>query len=249
MGIEELIKALSLEGEAADKLRTFFTEREKTAKAKLDKATDKLTALEAEKKAAEAAGEKFTALAKKLGIDTEAEDLDAAVDAALEEVKKAAGNPTPQEIAKLKKELGSAKKEAERLLAEKTQAEGKYGELRGKYQGGLIRQALHKALTEAGVSDPDFLSEALMAKVKVSEEDDTLTYIGKDGAEMEIGDGVAEFTKAHPNFVVNAQRPGAGTLPGAQGGSKGGVNPLVQKLIENNQAAGESGKALDTFFN
>lgn len=250
MGIEELIKALGLEKDAAEKLRTFITDRDKTNKGKLDKVNEKLAAMEKEKKAAESAKEKFANLAKKLGFDADAEDLDDAVDAALEEFKKTAGNPTPEEIAKLKKELNTAKKEAEKLLSEKTGAEQKYSEIREKYQNGLIRQALHKALVEANVKDPDFFSEALMAKVKVGDEDEALTFIGNGGAELEIGDGIAEFAKAHPDFIASGQKGGMGTGPGngAPNNGKNGVNPIIQELIDHNKSSGDAGKALDDFF-
>lgn len=249
MGIEELIKALGLEGEAAEKLRTFVTDRDKASKTKLDKVTEKLTAAETEKKMAEAEKQKLMGLAKKIGFDVTAEDFDSAVDAAIEDLKKASGNPTPEELSKLKKEISTLRKDHEKLSEEKTKADQMYGDIKGKYHGGLIKSALQNELAKANVNSPDFYAEALSGKVRVND-DDTLTYIGKDGAEMEIADGVAVLVKDHPDFVANTQNGGVGSAKGnGANGAKNGIDPLIQKMIDGNKTSGEASKTLDSFFN
>lgn len=242
MGIEELINNLGIDGENAEALRKFISEREKKAKDKLDKVEEKLKTVQKEKESFDGLKSKYENVAKKIGFDIETEDFDAAVDIAIEELKKAAGNPTPDEIAKIKKEINTLRKQNETVISEKAEAEKKYDEVLTKYQGGMIRQALLKALSEANIKDPAFIAEALSGKVKVNE-DDTLSFIGNDGAEMEISDGVAEFAKVHPDFISHEQLGGAGSL-GAKGTvDKDGVPSVVKNILEGRKQQNTNNKS------
>jgi hypothetical protein len=92
-------------------------------------------------------------------------------------------------------------------------------EERGKRQTSERNRALLAALTEHKAIKPDQLLKILADKVKVND-DDSLTFLKDDGEEIDIKTGVKGWLDANPEFVFNAQNPGAGG--GAGGGGKAG---------------------------
>mgnify|MGYP003586197212 CR=1 FL=1 len=145
---------------------------------------------------------KIEKFADALGISEDDEELDTAIANALK-TKGGTGDPALQrKVERLTKQLN----ETTTKLTEQVTAE------RGKRHAAMINNALVTALTEQKAVDPTTLVDLFKGNVKVAD-DDSLTF-GEDG--KSIKDGIAAWLQAHPTFVTNDQRGGAG------GGDKGG---------------------------
>lgn len=145
--------------------------------------------------------EKF---ADALGISEDDEDLDTAIATALKS-KGGSGDPALQrKVERLTKQLNDTTAK----LTEQVTAE------RGKRHAAMINNALVTALTEQKAVDPTTLVDLFKGNIKVAD-DDSMTF-GEDG--KSIKDGISAWLQAHPTFVANDQRGGAG------GGDTGKVN-------------------------
>ena len=84
----------------------------------------------------------------------------------------------------------------------------------------MIKNALLSELTAQNAVDPATLVDMFRTTVKVGD-DDSLTF-GEDG--KSVKDGVSAWLQAHPVFVSNKQKAGAG---GGNNSNAGGNNQLI----------------------
>ena len=179
--------------------------------AKADKETIKKLQDEAKagKLKFEATAGKLEKLADALGVSEDSETLDEDIANAIKS-KGGAGDPALQrKVDRLTKQLNDTKNS----LTEQLNAE------RGKRHDSMIRTALLSELTSQNAVDPATLVDMFRGNVKVAE-DDSLLF----GESKSVKDGVAEWLKAHPAFVSNKQKAGAG---GGNVGGSGGDDPLL----------------------
>lgn len=153
---------------------------------------------------------KIEKFADALGVSEESETLDDDIAAALK-TKGGTGDAALQKkIDRLTRQLADKTKElTEQLTAE-----------RGKRHESMIKNALLSELTAQNAVDPSTLVDMFRGSVKVAE-DDTLTF-GEDG--KSVKDGVSAWLQAHPVFVSNKQKAGAG---GGNNSGSGGEDKLV----------------------
>lgn len=165
---------------------------------KADKTTIKKLQEEvkANKEKLDVASGKLEKFADALGVSEESETLDEDIASALK-AKGGSGDALLQKkIDRLTKQLADKTKDlTAQLVAE-----------RGKRHESMIKSALLSELTAQNAVDPATLIDIFKNSVKVGE-DDSLTY-GEDG--KSVKDGVAEWLNAHPAFVSNKQKAGAG---------------------------------------
>lgn len=151
--------------------------------------------------------EKF---ADALGVSEDSETLDDDITAALK-TKGGSGDPALQrKIDRLTKQLNDTQKN----LTEQLNAE------RGKRHESMIKNALLSELTAQNAIDPATLVDVFRNDIQVGE-DDTLSFTA-DG--KSVKDGVSAWLQAHPVFVSNNQKTGAG---GAGGSGKDDGNQFV----------------------
>lgn len=165
---------------------------------KADKSTIKKLQEEvkANKEKLDVASRKLEKFADALGVSEESETLDEDIVSALK-AKGGSGDALLQKkIDRLTKQLADKTKDlTAQLVAE-----------RAKRHESMIKSALLSELTAQNAVDPATLIDIFRSSVRVGE-DDSLTY-GEDG--KSVKDGVAEWLNAHPAFVSNKQKAGAG---------------------------------------
>lgn len=176
------------------------------------------------------ANSKVEKFADALGVSEDSEKLDEDIEAALK-AKGVNGDPALQrKVDRLTKQLNDTKNS----LTEQLNAE------RGKRHDSMIKNALLSELTAQNAVDPSTLVDMFRASVKVGE-DDSMTFGDKS-----VKDGVAEWLKAHPAFVSNKQKGGAGGNGGA--GSGGGNEILEAAKSMGKAAAGTKDDAAAMYF-
>lgn len=144
----------------------------------------------------DAVNAKLEKFADALGVSEESETLDDDIANAL---KNKGGNGDAllqKKVDRLTKQLADKTKD----LTEQLNVE------RGKRHESMIKSALLSELTAQNAVEPATLINMFRNEVKVAE-DDTLTF-GEDN--KSIKDGVSAWLQAHPAFVSNKQKSGAG---------------------------------------
>lgn len=150
----------------------------------------------ANKEKLDATNAKLEKFADALGVSEESETLDEDIANALKSKGGTGDALLQKKIDRLTRQLAEKTKDlTEQLVAE-----------RGKRHESMIKSALLSELTAQNAVDPATLIDIFRNSVKVGE-DDSLTY-GDDG--KSVKDGVAEWLNAHPAFVSNKQKAGAG---------------------------------------
>lgn len=140
MTVEELIKALGLEAENAEKLKTFVETQSKASQAKITKLTGEVKQLKADKLAAQSVQEHLEAIADAFSVDIEAEDFDASIDAAKEELLRGKeGAESAQEAAQLKRDFAKLQRDHKKLQTTYETMEKSLGEERGRRQIPMYR--------------------------------------------------------------------------------------------------------------
>lgn len=94
-----------------------------------------------------------------------------------------------------------------------------------------------EALTAANAVAPAELAKILAGQVQIKD-DDSIVFVGSDGKELPLNDGIAGYLKANPVFVANSAAPGAG---GGSGGAPGDKDPekmTMEEYIEWRKAGG-----------
>jgi hypothetical protein len=210
-GGEELANAVTAEMSKKNKENQTLRGEKKTAESELKaaKATlkDAFTAIGVSEE--QAAAEDF--------------DLDDALEAYLDKALegKGKGKDSPEFI-EMQKTLKALQKSVDKLTAENTEFKTAAETERGKRHGALKENALIKSLEENKAVKSGFLAKSLLDKVRIDDADgkDSLVFVGDDGEETTIAEGIKAFLAANPEFVANGQHGGAGT----SGGSPGGKN-------------------------
>lgn len=176
------------------------------------------------------ANSKVEKFADALGVSEDSEKLDEDIEAALKN-KGVNGDPAlERKVQRLTKQLNDTKNSlTDQLNAERT-----------KRHDSMIRSALLAELTSQNAVDPKTLVDMFRNNIKVGE-DDSLTFGDKS-----VKDGVAEWLKAHPAFVSNKQKGGAGGNGGA--GSGGGNEILEAAKSMGKAAAGTKDDAAAMYF-
>lgn len=155
---------------------------------------------------------KIEKFADALGVSEESETLDDDIASVLK-VKDSGDALLQKKIDRLTKQLADKTKElTDQLTAE-----------RGKRHESMIKNALLSELTAQNAVDPTTLVNMFRNDVKVNE-DDTLAF-GEDG--KSVKDGVTAWLQAHPAFVSNKQKAGAG---GGNNGATGGDSQLMDMV-------------------
>ena len=165
---------------------------------KADKSTIKKLQEEvkANKEKLDVASRKLEKFADALGVSEESETLDEDIVSALKAKGGSGAALLQKKIDRLTKQLADKTKDlTAQLVAE-----------RAKRHESMIKSALLSELTAQNAVDPATLIDIFRNSVRVGE-DDSLTY-GEDG--KSVKDGVAEWLNAHPAFVSNKQKAGAG---------------------------------------
>lgn len=240
MTLEELLKALAgvQDGQKyTDALKAIVEAKDSdlTAKTNQHKATSKALK-DAEDKLKKTA-ERLTKLSDHIGLDEEAEDLEAALAEASKAGKKGGDEALLKRIAKLEKDHKKAQSDSEALLAAE----------RGKRHDTMKAQAILSSLTAGKAVKPDKLVALLTAAVKVND-DDTMVYVDDKGKEISIQDGVTAWLKANPEFVLSGQNAGGGS--GAGTGAAGGEGSFGKQLAQTMGKTAETQiKAQDQYFN
>lgn len=170
---------------------------------------------------------KFSKVAAFIGLEDEAEDLEAALEA-LKEKQIAAGgkgSKSAPEIAELTSQLNQLKRDMKKISDDKVGFEKAAGEEKAKRHTVLRDLALRNALEAGKAVKPQRLTKMLVNNVKIMD-DDSLIFVNDDGSEVTIDEGVKSFLTENPEFVVNPQNPGAG------GGGGNGKQPDFNNMSQ-----------------
>lgn len=247
MSFEELLKLLGLAAtdEKAVKLKSFIDDAAKKQERKITELTRKNTELTEKAKAVEALQDKLHIFTDRLELDAEAEELENALEEALKKLSEG-GQASDAEVTQLKKELSKLKRDYAKETAAKEELTKNLGDMKGKYQSGLITRALQAELVKGNAISPDMLVKLLKDQVRVGD-DDSLVFVNDSGDELEVADGVAEFLKGHTEFVKSSNKPGAG---GSGGSGSGGANvpDVVANIIKNRTDAAAADNILSKYF-
>ncbi|MEG0798761.1 MAG: hypothetical protein RR384_08245 [Acidaminococcaceae bacterium] len=175
---------------------------------------------------------KIEKFADALGVSEEDEDLDTAIETALKSKGGTGDLALQRKVERLTKQLN----ETTTKLTEQVTSE------RGKRHAAMVQNALVTALTEQKAVDPTTLVDLFKGSVKVAD-DDSMTF-GEDG--KSIKDGVSAWLQAHPTFVSNDQKPGAGGGDNG-GGGKDTFAELATSLAKSKQQP-EGGDPAAAYF-
>lgn len=155
---------------------------------------------------------KIEKFADALGVSEESETLEDDIAEALK-TKGGTGDASLQrKIERLTKQLADTKQS----MTAQLDAE------REKRHESMIRSALISELTAQNAVDPTTLVDMFRKDVKVGE-DDSLVF----GDNKTVKDGISAWLQAHPVFVSNNQKGGAGS---GNNGNSGGGNQLLEMV-------------------
>jgi hypothetical protein len=235
---EAIAKLMGLDGgeELAAAVQAEITKKNNEAKNLRDKAK------EADKQLKEAKTQRKELL-ETIGVDEETAasedfDLDNALEAytnkLLEGKGKAKDSP---EFIELQKQVKNLNKSIDKLTTENTEFKSAAETEKGKRHGSLKENALIKSLEDAKAVKPGFLAKSLLSQVRIDEVDgkDVLVYVGDDGEELSVKDGIAAFLTANPELVANSQNGGGGTN-GSGGSAKTDAERGTNVAAERNKS-------------
>lgn len=218
MTVEELIKALGLEAENAEKLKTFVETQSKASQAKITKLTGEVKQLKEDKKAAQTLQERLEAIADAFGVDVEAEDFDASIDAAKDELLKGKeGAESTQEAAQLKRDFAKLQRDHKKLQSTYETVEKTLGEERGKRQNELRMRSIIESMTKANFKHPELAARLIKEDVFVGD-DDRVYYKGESGEELDLVEAVQTLAQKYPDYLADKQTGGAGSAAGGKAG-------------------------------
>lgn len=220
MTLEEMMKAL----EAVDN-GSEMAEVVKGLQAEIAKKNSEAKNLRERMKTSESAlaanKETLKKVVSKLGLELQ-EDDEGSLDEALEGFmngRKPSSEGEDKELAALRLDMQRMKRDFEKMQKAKEQSDQLAAAEREKRIGTEKARRLTEALTSEKAISPTKLVKLLEGNVKVLE-DDSMVYVGDDGAEVDLKEGVASFLKANPEFVANNQVPGSGGGKGAGAGGQ-----------------------------
>jgi hypothetical protein len=134
-----------------------------------------------------------------LGINEDTEDLDTELET-ISQVKGA--------DAALQRKYDALDKKYRREIDEK---DSTIAEERGRRHDLLKTNAIVAGLT-GKVHNPQEIAKLLMGNLKVSEENDSLIFMGADGKESSVDDGIKGWLTGNAWAAVNPQNPGANSF-------------------------------------
>jgi hypothetical protein len=108
----------------------------------------------------------------------------------------------------------------------------------------MKNQALLAALVENKAIKPETLTKLLLDNVKVGD-DDSLVFVGTEGDEIPVKDGVKGWLTSNPEFLLNNQNPGGGS---GGGGTGGGQPSFAASLLKSQQPTENLQKAESIYF-
>lgn len=237
MTLEELLKAL----EAAEN-GSEMTEVVKGLQAEITKKNNEAKNLRERLKASEtdsaALKGRFEKVASHIGLNLEEGiELEEAL-AKFDEARKGSPSGDPKELVELRSDIQRMKRELEKIQKEKDKA----AEIAVQERDRRIKtdrdRKLSEALSSAKAISPNKLVRLLADNVKILD-DDSMVFIGEDGEELDLKEGVTAFLKDNPEFVMNDQRAGGGSGGGGDGGrgktySKAEIEAMTPEQINAN---------------
>nr|DAF57503.1 MAG TPA: nuclear pore complex protein [Myoviridae sp. ctqfO1] len=253
MTLEELIKALGLEGEEnKEKVATITKEFNAITKL-LNTANKKVKTLEDEQAKLKETSEKFDIVSKAFDLNLETEDFDKMLDDVKDKlVKEAGGGTTPEEIKILKRDFTKAQRELEKANTTVRELSDQLESEKTQRINAVKRDAIQKALVSNRIIKPEQMIDLFFGKVDVDKDGSTLTMKDAAGNEISVVDGIADWAKANPEFVQKETRGGAGSGSGANGGKKddSGVDDFVKAMIADKKGQSGNGetKSLGDMF-
>lgn len=253
MTLEELIKALGLEGEENKEKAATITKEFNAITKLLNTANKKVKTLEDEQAKLKETSEKFDIVSKAFDLNLETEDFDKMLDDVKDKlVKEAGGGTTPEEIKILKRDFTKAQRELEKANTTVKELSDQLESEKTQRINAVKRDAIQKALVSNRIIKPEQMIDLFFGKVDVDKDGSTLTMKDAAGNEISVVDGIADWAKANPEFVQKETRGGAGSGSGANGGKKddSGVDDFVKAMIADKNGQGGNGetKSLGDMF-
>jgi predicted RNase H-like nuclease (RuvC/YqgF family) len=256
MTIEELVKALGLEGEEhSDKVKTLTAEWKAKEKEfnELSKKAKELeegnTKLKEEAETNKAIVDKFNIVSKAFSFDNEAEDFDKMLDDVKDKLSKSTGGASEEELKQLRRDLTKANRELEKSNTSFKELSEKYEAEKNERIRNFKKSAIKKELEEVNALNPEMFVDLFMNKVNVDEDGKTLSMKDDAGNDISVKDGIADWAKANKNLVKANVRGGAGSGGGNGSGGNDGVSDFVKNMIANNHNDNDDGgKSLAEMF-
>jgi hypothetical protein len=217
MTVEELLAALEQQEGGAEMIGVVkFLAGEITKKN--NEAKNLRTRLKATEENVTAVNGKFSKVAEFLGLEEDAEDVEAALEAlkAKQSEKKPGGDPgnpqTSQELAQLTSQLNQLQRDLKKISTEKETFAQTAAQEKAKRMELLRDSALKTALANGKAIKPDLLAKILQSNIKTLDDgSEGFVFVADDGNEVTIDEGVKSFLDTNPDFVTNGSRPGAGS--------------------------------------
>ena len=244
MTIEELVKALGLEGdEHKDKVATHtkeFKAKESEANGlnkKIKELEETNTKLKEDANNSKAIVDKFNIVTKAFELDNEAEDFDKMLDDVKDKLSKSTGGASEEELKQLRRDLTKAHRELEKSNTSFKELSEKYEAEKNERINNFKRSVIKKELEAVNALDPDMFVDLFMNKVSVDEDGKTLSMKDAAGNDISVKDGVADWAKANTKLVKADVKGGAGSGGNGNGGNDG-VSDFVKIMIANNHNGG-----------
>ena len=244
MTIEELVKALGLEGdECKDKVATLtkeFKAKESEANGlnkKIKELEETNTKLKEDADNSKAIVDKFNIVTKAFELDNEAEDFDKMLDDVKDKLSKSTGGASEEELKQLRRDLTKAHRELEKSNTSFKELSEKYEAEKNERINNFKSSVIKKELEAVNALDPDMFVDLFMNKVSVDEDGKTLSMKDAAGNDISVKDGVADWAKANTKLVKADVKGGAGSGGNGNGGNDG-VSDFVKTMIANNHNNG-----------
>lgn len=163
--------------------------------------------------------ERYNKVSDFVGLPVDVDDLDVA----LEELKKKkGGNP---DSAVLKSQMNELQRKLKTLTDDNVAKEKLYNDERGKRHQMIRDIALRNSLEANKALNPAITARLLTQNVKILDDDNAI-FIGEDGSEVTVDEGVKSFMDKYPDYLANKQVPGAGGFGDGLGGKAVDFNKL-----------------------
>ena len=250
MTVEELIKTLGFDSEENKDKADIVKKEFNSITKELNELKIKNTELIEKDTKNKEISDKFDIIVKAYGLDLEAEDFDKMLDDTKDKfIKDGGSGTTPEELKTLNRDLTKARRELEKANTQiselTTQLEGE----KNLRITGVKKDAINKALLANKIIKPDQMLDLFLNKVTVDEDGTTVTMKDSAGNEISINDGIADWAKDNPEFVVKDTRGGFGSAGGSNGNNSGNeVSDFMKTIISNRSNNGGGEKSLGELF-
>lgn len=258
MTIEELLKALGLDGEdekeKAEILTKEFNEKTKefnTLSKKNKELEETQAKLSESLENSKSITDKFDIVVKAYGLDLEAEDFDKMLDDVKAKiVKDNGGATTPEEFNTVRRDLTKATRDLNKANTQIQELTAQLEAEKNMRIDALKRDTIKKALIDNRILKPDMMVDMFFNKVSVDKDGKTCTMKDEAGNEISIADGIADWAKENKEFVKAETRGGVGSASGGSGDAdKNGVSSIVQAMIDSRKNASSGSTVQDALNN